>query len=56
MATKEAHDNGRIVIKSHPIRVERNDAAGFCTWKHQAAVCPANQSAKKVIPAKAVDE
>jgi hypothetical protein len=56
IATKEAHVKGKNVIKSHPIRVDRNEVAGLGTLKHQAAVRPANHSARKVIPAKAVDE
>ena len=56
MATKNAHDKGKNVTKSLPIRVDRNEAAGLDTRKHQAAVCPANHNARKVIPAKAAEE
>jgi hypothetical protein len=56
MATYSAQERGRKVIASAPIRLARKDAGGEGAWKHQAAVCPASQSDRNVMPANAPDE
>jgi hypothetical protein len=51
-----AHDKGKRVRIRQPIRLDRSDPGCFGVLKHHAAVLPAIQSARKVIPEKAVEE
>ena len=54
MLMNAAKDKGKNVMQRFPIRVDKIEAPGLGIWKHQAAVCPASQNAKKVMPAKVV--
>ncbi|KAG6861442.1 hypothetical protein C0995_016533 [Termitomyces sp. Mi166 len=56
MATKAAHDKGKRVKTNLPNLLDSKDLGGHGTLKHQAAVIPAIQRDRTVIPENAVEE